>query len=581
MAQMQIGNDLLDIPDETTPEIRQKIVQRHLQRKREESAFASAKQEYGRQPNAVKLLTGFGATMAEPVMGLKQLALETVGKPTDDLREQIATVRGARAGTGWRGDVGEGAAWLLPGGGGTKALMKVLPKAGKVLPAALAGATENAAYEASRGTLEGDPSRGERARSGAMWGAGGATVGSLLPRAVRGAVGGVAKVGREAQQVIGQFKRAGMEAPLTVGQTLGGRAKRFEESLSGVPFTGLPSRYERTLGDWNTAQMTGAARKHLGPIAQNQGAITPDMFPPGHPGFNAMQKGLGELYDALFNKLDPNVTLAQAGNGFPNFAQAAGNLLGEQAQMAQQVMQRLVSKLRGKGMPATQIKEFESELRHLISDSYSTGKYDLGDALSGLKQDFREMYTQRWTPYSKQVLDQTDALYGATRPMVEAGAQQGALLRKGVFTPSQLISRMRAGARPSQLATGNVPGLQAAEAANTVIGSRLPEVGPGTAEKILGSGAVGAVGAIGAGLANPIAGVAAALPLATAQVMASPTVARFVTGRTRPQRLLMSNPAFRRAVNALAREHGMSADVAAATLRQLMSEKQDATGQQR
>jgi hypothetical protein len=387
----------------------------------------------------------------------------------------------------------------------------------------------------------------------------------VLGRTLKGLASGVAKVGDDARQVIGQFRRAGMEAPLTVGQTLGGKPQRFEETLMAVPFTGLPGKREKALEAWNTAQMTGSAREHLGPIVANKDTITPDQFPAGHKGFRVLQGAINQLYDALFNAVDPNVT-AQTLQGFPNFAAAAGNLMGEQQQLAQQVLARLKAKIGGSGMPATQIKEFEAELRHIVDNAYTNGHYDLGDALAGLKADFREMYTTGWTPYSKQVLDQTDSLYASTRPMVEASASQGALVRKGVFTPSQLISRMRANARPSQLAQGNVPGQTGAEAANTVIGSRLPEVGPGTAEKLLGSGLVGTIGAIGAGIANPAAGLAAALPLALAQGMGSRRLARAITGRTPPQQALMRNPQFRKAVEALARQHGVSADVAAAML---------------
>ena len=570
------GGGRLTVPDGSTPEQIRAAIAKIERTKRNERSFEASREEFARAPGAVKALTGFGATFAEPVMGIKQAALKALGEPTEGLEEQIATIRGARAGSGWLGTGGEAAAWLVPGGGATKAAMRYLPQAGKLLPAALAGGAENALYEGSRATLGGDPSRLERAGTGFLWGAGGGAAGSALARAPRGVAGGVAEVSPEARRVLGQFRRAGMEAPLTVGQTIGGKTKRFEESLSGVPFTGLPGAYERGLKAWNTATLTNAVRKHLGPVATaGRAAFSPQSFPAGHKGFRNLSEGINELYESLFSKLDPNVTM-KAQTGFPNFAAAAGNLRGEQEQLASQVLARLTAKLEGKGLPATQVKEMEAELRHIMENAYQNGHYDLGDALSGLREDFRELFTHRWTPYSKQVLQSADALYGATRPMVEAGATQGALVRKGVFTPSQMISRIRANARPSQLAAGNVPGLRAAESANEVIGSRLPEVGPGTAEKLLGSGAVGTVGAIAAGLANPIAGVAAALPLATAQFMGSPTAARALTGRTGVQRLLMSNPKFKAAVEALARQHGVSADVAAAMLVEQMGGSRNA-----
>jgi hypothetical protein len=102
-----------------------------------EGQKASAQQVYGGVNPLAKMAVGVGASAAEPVLGLAQLATkgaERLGVPgaasaTAGIEDRLASVRGAREGAGGWGTAGEVASWLAPGkaiaGVGTAALRKL------------------------------------------------------------------------------------------------------------------------------------------------------------------------------------------------------------------------------------------------------------------------------------------------------------------------------------------------------------------------------------------------------------------------------------------------------------------------
>jgi len=104
--------------------------------------------------------------------------------------------------------------------------------------------------------------------------------------------------------------------------------------------------------------------------------------------------------------------------------------------------------------------------------------------------------------------------YQNFKTLQRAAGSLGAARNDGVVSPGQLLNSIRArDTTPgkSAFAQGTAPGQQQAQAAASVLGSRLPEVGPGTAEKMaLMSGA-------GLGWIMPAAGLGAALLTAPGQ----------------------------------------------------------------
>lgn len=561
MKTIMVGGELVGVPDDATPELMDKIARNHAQSKRNDASRAEA----AALPAPIRAMGGFVHAIAEPAMGLVQGMAALRGRRLPGLEDRASEMRAEREGFGTAGTVGEVGAFAIPGGAGTKFAGKVLPKAlsklaPKLAPAVVAGAVEQGAYEAARPTLEGDSSRLVRGAQGAAWGAGGAAAGSLLPRALA-AVGGGMKVAPDAQTLNREFAKAGLRSPLSVGQTLGGGFKSLEDKLAGYPGTGIVPGRERALKKWNTAEMTNAARRaaetampEMPDVAKHQ---WPEAYPAGHIGQARIADDITQLYHGAFKGL-PDVTLPEK-IGFDKSFSFIDNLAGEQKAQAETVLTSLMRKLQD-GLPSSRIKEVESELRETVSKAYQNGQYDLGDALSAIKQDFRTLYMSDMSPTARNYLEAADQMYASTRPMQQAAATQGALTRGAVYTPAQKLSRIRANARPSTLASGRVPGQVQAETANRVLGSSLPDVGPGTAEKVLGSSVTGTLGASALGLISPTVAVGAALPMAVGRTLASPVLARTLTGQNAWQR----NPAMQSVIHQLMKKHGVSAEVAAA-----------------
>ncbi|GAF71430.1 unnamed protein product, partial [marine sediment metagenome] len=122
------------------------------------------------------LLTGVVNPWKEGYYGGKQA---TVGLDEED-EQSLRQIRDENQRAGGWGTAGEVASWLIPGGllakGGAK-LAQLLPRALGNLraPAGIAAAEGigQGAYEGGRASLDEDPSRLGRMKSGAAWGAAG------------------------------------------------------------------------------------------------------------------------------------------------------------------------------------------------------------------------------------------------------------------------------------------------------------------------------------------------------------------------------------------------------------------------
>lgn len=95
------------------------------------------------------------------------------------------------------------------------------------------------------------------------------------------------------------------------------------------------------------------------------------------------------------------------------------------------------------------------------------------------------------------LLREVDEAYGRIVPMIEAGAMKGAI-NAGFFDPNQLMSGAMKGQSRTNKAAANSLAAERALAAQSVFGTTLPRVGPGTAEKMATQAALG--GLAGAGL---------------------------------------------------------------------------------
>lgn len=345
---------------------------------------------------------------------------------------------------------------------------------------------------------------------GALYGAGAAEEMSDVPvdAAAGGVLGaGLAKVAPVVSERAKDLMSKGI--PLTIGQSIGGGAKRFEEAISSVPLVGDTIR---------TAQ-TRAVEK-FGPASINE-ALKPmgvqiPMSLKGSEAFSAAIDQIGNAY--------------QKALGFSGVPYS-------------QTVDGLVKKF-GAGLQPTELKELKNilnrELKPRVKDGKLTGQdfkaaqsairkegYDfitsqdkyqknLGEALNEVVSDITDALAKE-APDAASQLKSIDAAYSRIVPIKTATIAAEAT--EGVFSPAQLQRAiMREGRREgTKLARGEAAMQQFGRAGRDVLGPKLPDSGTATrgiASTALLSGLTGGQfgfpltsaigGALGASLYTPL-----------------------------------------------------------------------------
>jgi hypothetical protein len=499
MRTISVAGDLIGVPDEADDAAIERIAQNHLRSKRQRSAQESARQTFEDVNPIAKLAIGLGASAAEPVMGLKQAALEIAGRPTEGIEEQIATVRGAREAAGGWGTAGEVAGWAL--GGAAKAPAAITKLLGRALPASTARfaapvaqeAVMQAAYEGSRGTLEDDPDRLQNAARGALYGAGGGAVGHMLPKAL-GRVARPLRASDAAQNVVRRARDLGEDIDLSVGQAAGGSVAALEEGLGGAPIIGrLINRAREGAGEqWNRSLLNDVLR-----TAAPVGPSTARVARSGAEGIEEAQRAVREAYrDALEGR-----TLSMASDTFDGSLAAISRLPASDADVALKVLDNVAHDIESGNVSGDAITRLRSEIDEYASKAYREGNYPLGRALDAVSADVRRLINQTGD-YAKNLrLRQADEAYGRLADINRAAAMQGAVIAGGRFTPSQLINAQRRGEPASMVASQRTAGMKGAVEANEVLGNNfVPKIGPGTAEKAATMAALGLAGSAAGGL---------------------------------------------------------------------------------
>ena len=534
---------------------------------RQQELGAGAKRNMSEANPVVKALAGAGAAAAEPVLGLGQLGaqgLEALGLNlpsgfgSEDLAERAATVRGANAGTGAWGTAGEIATLALPSTVAAKALTKVGQTATRALPRALAGTSTRAnvtsgaagmgGYEALRPQLEGDPSRLERATLGAGLGGAGAYLPGAIARRFRAPIGEPAE---DVVQTIVEAEGRGVNLPMTTGQMVSGRPDMgarmiggLEEGLQMLP--GSPTRAGRNRAAlaWNQSDLRGAAE------AAGEAQLGQRVAAAGDEGLRVLQRARETLYDQALSGVKfriPNL------KGFVRSGRQLQRLTSEQAAEPLQRIQNIVNDLRGGKFSSEGLKEEISSLRVAASNAHRGGQRELGEALDQIREDLLDTLRMVIGPERSQALARADRLHAQIVPREMAAKMVGARRRgiSGAYTPDQLGGQIVRRAPRSTGATGRAPGQESAEAAGRAFRNSIPEVGPGTAEKLAAGGITAGVGAVTGAGAGAFPALAAMLaPYGLSGALANPAVARMLTGMTRAQQSEWARQLVRRAGSA-------------------------------
>jgi hypothetical protein len=223
----------------------------------------------------------------------------------------------------------------------------------------------------------------------------------------------------------------------TLGQTLGGAAKRMEDALTSIPLLGdlIKNAQGQTLKQFNQA----AINRSLAPI----GETLPENVV-GHDAIAYASRKLSDSYDALLPKLQVKAD-PEFANQMSALVQAAQNLPDAQRNQFLRIIQSEVgNKFTPYGlMSGATMKEVEGTLGRL-SNSYSRSPdYDIqrmGDALLETQSALRSM-VERNNPQFQGQLSSINQGWANLVRVRNAAVKAGN--NDGIFTPTQLMAAIK------------------------------------------------------------------------------------------------------------------------------------------
>ncbi len=162
------------------------------------------------------------------------------------------------------------------------------------------------------------------------------------------------------------------------------------------------------------------------------------------------------------------------------------------------------------------VQQSLSQLDDQITAAWRAGDADKAGQLSAMRDAVEGLRTRGLPPEVQSMKAPIDEAYANFKTLSRAAAMMGAQKTEGIVTPQQLLNAIRAGDKTGgkqAFAEGTARGQQAALQAQKVLGDTLPEVGPGTGEKLapllmLSGLAGGGLGFAPAGYAGLVAALA-------------------------------------------------------------------------
>jgi hypothetical protein len=144
------------------------------------------------------------------------------------------------------------------------------------------------------------------------------------------------------------------------------------------------------------------------------------------------------------------------------------------------------------GVNANALKEAIADLQGDISRAYKAGKNQLAELLTDYSTELEMLRVRGLPPGSADALKQVNERYSGFLQYQKAMSGVSAN-KANMVTPSQMITAIKASDRSKNkaaFAQGKAPNQKFALNADSVLGSELPQIGPGTAEKLLGLAAL-------------------------------------------------------------------------------------------
>lgn len=416
-------------------------------------------------------------------MGVARPVLETAygvqellgGELTPEQRHQLEVLRNNPGFAGGAGRVaGELATFAAPGG--------VVSKGASLLPRARAAArvAGDIATTAGMEALKSPTDERSRAQA-ALEGAAGAGLGHAVAAPVAPFLRGVRNVTPSARAFMAEHP----DVVPTLGQMKNGWARGMEERATALPFIGeqIKRRQREALEQWNR----DVTERALPPLTGEGVAALPRGSRTGQESIAAVQDAFGDAYDDVFK--GKQFDLSGDGNASSMIRHLAEDpaLPSDAAERVTKRLGQIADNLEAGAVSGTYASRVDDQLREFARSARQNGF----DDEAGFYEEARKAFRAGLPKQVDARLAELDTAYRQWVPVERAAAYKGAT--EGIFTPSQLLGASRASSdtvRKRGFAAGRAPQQREAQLANRVLGSRLPEPGPGTAEKILGPAAL-------------------------------------------------------------------------------------------
>lgn len=461
-------------------------------RKAKQKAQANqyAGEDVGTMGTLMRGLGGAKAAWDQAAMGLKGMFTDLTPEDKTMLAGGKAFVeQGGPAATvgNIAGDVAMTAAPAIRAQQGIMAGARYLPQAlqfvGKSLPSAMiaGGATSAALTPENRGTA---------AAGGAL----GAGAGELTGRLLTKTLGGVLtnKVTPEAQALVDQ----GAFVPMWKA-TDSKVARNLAERARVLPVTGdiIKSQERQGVESWNRILAKEATPPT--PVLDDAGNVlrwtTEPVKQTGREGLNELAGKFDKAYGALYGNRGIPVDF-HFGSDVANLIESTNRyypgVAGEVQGIVNKVTDNLLTPDKGIGgvVSYNMVKQSLDDVEKSIQSAWRQGNAEKAEAMMALRDSIDALRMRGLPPEVAAEAADINKAYAKFKTLERAASSLGAQKQGGVVTPAQQLNSIKARDRTpgkSAFARGNAPGQQQALTAQQVYGNELPDVGPGTAEKLL------------------------------------------------------------------------------------------------
>lgn len=496
-------------------------------RKQKEATQANlyAGQDVSQMGALARGLGGAKASWDRAALGLKGMFTDLTPEDKALLEQGKAfTKQGGTAAT--VGDIGADALMMAaPALRGQQAIMagaKMLPRAaqfigGRLPSAALASGTTSAAFapEDRTGAFYG----------GAAGGALGETAGRLLTKTLGGVVSD--RVTPAARELMDQGANVPMWKAVDDTTRPGRVLRNAAERAKVLPVAGdmIRGQERSAIESWNRVLVREATPPM--PVLDDAGRVLRFEYDKpvtavGSEGLQELSKRFNDAYGALYGSRGVPVDDAfvsqlrgivrDAKAYLPGVAddvagavrKAEDTLMGltsptVQRQGGQTVGKGIVSsrikapvtetvQLGREVVPHSNVKTALDDINNAITAAYKSGNGEKAEALQAVRSSIEALRSRGLPPEVAAQADEINKAYAKFKTLSRASSMLGAQKQGGVVTPGQQLNSIRARDRSpdkSAFARGTAPGQQQALTAQQVYGNQLPDIGPGTAEKML------------------------------------------------------------------------------------------------